>query len=102
MEITTTCNNKNKYSISQIEYMKQVIEHFDMYNQIEILKIINQKSHAYINENIYGTHINLTELQDETLDEMSKYLNHVLIQESTIKKAEVIKSEYYANFFQNE
>lgn len=99
MEITTTCNNNNKYTISQIEYMKQVIERFDMYNQIEILKIIHKKSAAFITETMYGSHIILSELQDETLDEISKYLNHVLIQENTIKKAEIIKSEYLSNFF---
>ena len=99
MEITTIVNENNIFSISELEYIRQIIESMDKYNQIEILKIIYQKKSKCINENKYGIHINMTELSNDIIEKLNEYIKYVNIQEIEINNIEKEKENYINTFF---
>tara|TARA_B110000305_G_C19355964_1_gene596825 strand:+ start:1032 stop:1334 length:303 start_codon:yes stop_codon:yes gene_type:complete len=99
MEITTIVNENNIFSISELEYIRQIIENMDKYNQIEILKIIYQKKSKCINENKYGIHINMTELSNDIIEKLNEYIKYVNIQEIEINNIEKEKENYINTFF---
>ena len=99
MEITTIVNENNIFSISELEYIRQIIESIDKYNQIEILKIIYQKKSKCINENKYGIHINMTELSNDIIEKLNDYIKYVNIQEIEINSVEKEKEKYVNTFF---
>ena len=99
MEITAVVNENNNFSISELEYIRQLIENMDKYNQVEILKLIYESNQKCINENKYGIHINMTELSNEIIEKMNKYIKYVNIQESDIKNIEKKKENYINTYF---
>ena len=101
MEITTIVNENNIFSISELEYIRQIIENMDKYNQIEILKIIYQKKSKCINENKYGIHINMTELTDEIINQLNEYIKYVNLKDNEINNIENKKEKYINSFFTN-
>lgn len=101
MEITTIVNENNNFSISELEYIRQVIENMDKYNQIEILKIIHSSNSTCINENKYGIFINMTELNNEIIGKLNDYIKYVNIQETEINQIEKTKEKYANAFFSN-
>lgn len=101
MEITTVVNENNNFSISELEYIRQIIENMDKYNQVEILKIIHASNSKCINENNYGIHINMTELSNEIIDKLNDYIKYVNVQESEINNIEKTKEKYVNAFFTN-
>ena len=99
MEITTVVNENNNFSISELEYIRQLIENMDKYNQVEILKIIYESNQKCINENKYGIHINMTELSNEIIEKLNKYIKYVNIQENEINNIEKKKQNYINTYF---
>ena len=99
MEITTVVNENNNFSISELEYIRQLIENMDKYNQVEILKIIYESNQKCINENKYGIHINMTELSNEIIENLNKYIKYVNIQENEINNIEKKKENYINTYF---
>lgn len=99
MEITTVVNENNNFSISELEYIRQLIENMDKYNQVEILKIIYESNQKCINENKYGIHINMTELSNEIIEKLNKYIKYVNIQENEINNIEKKKENYINTYF---
>jgi len=78
--------------------MRDVIERMSRFNQIEVLRILS-KHREIINENKYGVHINLSELSDDILNEVSLYLQYVAAQEIELNKTEQEKQTYKDTFF---
>jgi hypothetical protein len=99
MEITTVVNENNNFSISELEYIRQLIENMDKYNQVEILKIIYESNKKCINENKYGIHINMTELSTQIINKMNDYIKYVHIQETEISSIEKKKENYMNTYF---
>lgn len=97
--VTMTVNDNNKYTVSELEYMRQLIEGMEKFNQIAILKIVHSVSPDGINENNYGCKINLTELSNETIEEINNYIKHVSKQEHLLKINENKKEHYINDFF---
>ena len=52
-----------------------------------------------LNENKYGTHVNLSELKKEVLDELSIFVKYVNTQESNLNIVEQQKEDYRNTFF---
>jgi hypothetical protein len=69
------------------------------FNQVEVLRILHKHSDVTLNENKYGTHINLSELKKEILDELNIYIKYVNTQELTLNKIEKQKEEYKNTYF---
>lgn len=89
----------NDFSVQQLSHLKSTIEQYDKYNQIEILRIIHKNTDICINENQYGTGINLTYVDNETIYKIMKYINYVTAQELNIKNDETIKDNYKNCYF---
>ena len=65
MEITMSTNDVNNFSVSELNYIRDSIENMNKFNQIEVLRILNNHKDVTINENKYGIHINLSELKKD-------------------------------------
>jgi hypothetical protein len=99
MEVSMTTNEINNYSVSELNYIRESIEHMNKFNQVEILRIFNNHDSVTLNENKYGIHINLSELDKEIINELSVYINYVNTQENTLNLAEKQKEDYKNTYF---
>jgi len=92
-------NDVNNFSISELNYIRDSIENMNKFNQIEVLRILNNHKDVTINENKYGIHINLSELKKDILDEISSYIKYVNTQEVTLHQVEKEKEDYKNTYF---
>jgi hypothetical protein len=88
---------QNNYD--QLNHIRDQIENMSKFNQIEILRILTKNDQSTINENKYGIHINLSELQSTTLEELMAYIKYVNTQELYLNSAEKEKEIYKNTFF---
>ena len=87
------------YSINELNYIRETIENMNKFNQIEVLRILNNNKDVTINENKYGIHINLSDLKREILDELKVYIKYVNTQEVTLHQIEKEKESYKNTYF---
>lgn len=88
----------DNYDVNQLNNIREQIENMSKFNQVEILKLL-KKYNVIINENNYGIHINLTELDKTILDELSKYIQYVNAQEVYLNTIEQEKETYKKTYF---
>ena len=69
--------NTNSYSPEQLQQLCGKIEALPKINQVEILRIFHSKNKNLVNENKYGIHINITDVEDNVLEEIENYLTYV-------------------------
>ena len=86
--------------IEMLSKMKATIEQMDKNNQIEVLRLLH-KNNAILNENKNGIHINLTELQDDTLVNIFNFVEYINTQENKLNDDEYEKQKYKNMFFVN-
>jgi hypothetical protein len=99
MEVSMTTNEINNYSVSELNYIRETIEHMNKFNQVEILRILSSHNNVTLNENNYGIHINLSELDKDIINELSIYINYVNTQEKTLNLVEKQKEDYKNTYF---
>jgi hypothetical protein len=99
MEVTVETNEINNFSISELNYIRESIENMNKFNQVEVLRIMNNHKDVILNENKYGVHINLSELKKNVLDELMAYINYVNTQESTLNEIEKQKESFKNIYF---
>jgi hypothetical protein len=99
MEAVISTNNINNYSISELNYIRETIERMNKFNQIEILRILKKHESVTLNENKYGIHINLSELDKEIVDELNLFIKYVTTQEQTLNSIEQQKEDYRNTYF---
>lgn len=99
MEVSMQKNEINNFSISELNYIRDTIENMNKFNQIEVLRILNKHKDVILNENKYGIHINLSELNKEVLDELNIYINYVNTQEITLHQVEQQKENFKNIYF---
>ncbi len=87
------------YNSNKINSIREQIENMSKFNQIEILRILTKNNSSIINENKYGIHINLSELDTSTLNDLSVYIKYVNNQEIYLNNAEQEKEKYKNIFF---
>jgi hypothetical protein len=87
------------YSFDKLNNIREQIENMSKFNQIEILRLLTKNKNVIINENKYGIHINLSELQDNILHELIDYIKYVNTQEIYLNNAEKEKEKYKNTFF---
>jgi len=83
-----------------LEKLKRSVEALNKFHQVEVLRILS-KHLCKLNENKSGVYVNLTYLDDETIQELEKYLEYTKIQEETLTTAEYQKEEFKSTFFIN-
>jgi hypothetical protein len=98
MEAIVSTNDINRFSVSELNYLRESIEGMNKFNQVEILRILYKKN-VMLNENKYGVHINLSEMEDDVLEELFLYIKYVNAQESTLSSIEQQKEEYRNTYF---
>ncbi len=98
-EITMTTNDINNFSVSELNYIRESIENMNKFNQVEILRILNKHKDITLNENKYGVHVNLSELNKYILEDMKVYINYVNNQESTLNEIEKQKESFKNIYF---
>lgn len=98
MEAILLTNDHNRFSVSELNYLREAIENMSKFNQIEVLRILHKHS-VMLNENKYGTHVNLSDLDDTVLEEMLTYIKYVNMQESTLSSVEQKKEDYRNTYF---
>jgi hypothetical protein len=96
---TNDLNTSNNYSVSELNYIRETIEKMNKFNQIEILRILNKHECVTLNENKYGIHINLSELDKEIINELSLFIKYVTTQEQTLNSIERQKEDYRNTYF---
>jgi hypothetical protein len=90
----------NHCSVSELNYIRDSIEAMNKFNQVEVLRIFARyQDSVTLNENKYGIHINLTELKENILDELRKYIQYVNTQEIELNDIEQQKEEYKNIYF---
>ena len=99
MEVSLVTNDINNFSVSELNYIRESIENMNKFNQVEILRILNNYKDVTLNENKYGVHINLSELKKDVLDALSAYINYVITQESTLNEIEKQKESFKNIYF---
>ena len=99
MEITMSTNDVNNFSVSELNYIRDHIESMNKFNQIEVLRILNNYKDVTINENKYGIHINLSDLKKNLLDELNAYIKYVNTQEVALHQVEKEKEDYKNTYF---
>lgn len=90
---------EENYDYTKLNYIREQIENMSKFNQIEILRILTKHSNVTINENRYGIHINLSELEPAILQELSIYIKYVNTQEAYLNDIEEVKEKYKNTFF---
>lgn len=80
----TKPTNKNRETI---HFLKESIEQMPKYHQIEILRILKSNL-VYLNENNNGTFVNMTELDDKSIELLENYTKYVKEQQTYISKIE--------------
>ena len=81
-----------------INSIRQQIENMSKFNQIEILRILTKNNNTIINENKYGIHINLSDLDNSTINELMIYIKYVNMQELDLNNIENEKQKYKNTF----
>ena len=98
MEAIVLTNEINRFTVSELNYLRESIENMNKFNQIEVLRILHKRS-VILNENKYGTHVNLSEMDDDVLEELLTYIKYVNTQESTLSTIEQQKEDYRNTYF---
>ena len=80
-------------------FIRDKIESLNKINHVEVLRILNKDKKIILNENKYGVHINLTELDDNIIKELLEYIKYIETQESSLiydeQQKETIKNIYF-------
>jgi hypothetical protein len=91
--------SKNSFNCVQLNQIREQIESMTKFNQIEILRILTKNNKTTINENKYGIHINLSELDGEILNDLLVYIKYVNTQEIYLNNVEQEKEKYKNTYF---
>jgi hypothetical protein len=85
--------------INNLNHIREIIEKMNKFNQIEILRILCKHKTVTLNENKYGIHINLSELDREIVNELVLFIKYVNTQELALNSIEQQKEDYRNTFF---
>jgi len=87
------------FDINELTFVRDKIELMTKFNQVEVLRILNKNSGVTLNENKYGVHINLTDLDKDTINELKIYINYVNAQEMNLNSIEQQKEQFKNIYF---
>ena len=85
-------------NIDNVKKLRDTIQNMDPIHQVNILKII-KKNEVDFTENSNGIFINMSLLDDDTINEMTKFVKYVNLQEKQLDSVEDIKAKYKKELF---
>jgi hypothetical protein len=88
-----------EYDYNELNSIRETIEKMNKFNQIEVLKLLNNHKDVVINENKYGVHINLSQVNPKILKELEMFIGYVTTQETYLNDVEKQKESYKNTYF---
>ena len=85
--------------MSEMALIRDSIEQMSKFNQVEVLRILHKHADVTLNENKYGVHVNMTNLSDIVLKELTMYVAYVNTQEQALKTDEKQKETFKNIYF---
>tara|TARA_B100000927_G_C16371063_1_gene431480 strand:+ start:372 stop:644 length:273 start_codon:yes stop_codon:yes gene_type:complete len=85
--------------IKQLDILKKNIELLEKIHQVEVLRIIHKEQSNILNENKNGIYINMSSLDNNTLDLIKEYMKHIYTQEQELNINEKLKEEFLKTYF---
>lgn len=86
--------------IDILSKLKTSIESMDKTNQIEVLRLLH-KNDVFLNENKNGIYVNITELDNDILADIYKFVEYIDTQEDKLSYEETEKQKYKNTYFVN-
>ena len=86
----------------ELTRIKTCIEKMNKFHQVGVLKLLSSREDLTINENNNGVFINLSDLDEEIIKQLSNYIHYVNEQESDLNQHEQEKEKYKNVFFDND
>ena len=84
--------------VDKLKCIRDKIENLHKNNQIDILRL-HVKNDVFINENKNGVFINLTDLSNDIISDMEKYIDYVSEQKIDLdyieKQKDVLENKYF-------
>jgi hypothetical protein len=80
-------------------YIRDSIQNMDKQNHIEVLKMLKKHNNIVINSNKSGIRINLSELNNDIINELLNYIKHIQMLEKNLNVLERQKEEITNDFF---
>ena len=80
--------------LRKLQNIKKIIENYNVEQQEDILNIIREGDDISINENKNGFFINLTNLDNNIITKIEKYMEYIVLQENHLINIESQKKEY--------
>ena len=89
----------NDIGNDELNFLRETIESMSKFNQIEVLRILQNCKEVILSENKYGVHINLSEVKKEIIDELKTFINYVNTQEMNLHQLEEQKEKFKNTYF---
>jgi len=84
--------------VDKLKFIRDKIEKLDKNNHIDILRLL-VKNDVFINENKNGVFINLTDLSNDIIGDMEKYIDYVSEQKIDLdyieNQKDVLENKYF-------
>jgi hypothetical protein len=83
----------------ELEHIRDTIEKFNKFNQIEVLRILKGYSDVVLNENKNGVYINLADVNELAVQQLVAFISYVNDQEASLDATEKQKEEFKSAYF---
>ena len=90
--------NVNGYSPDDLKQLRAKLESMTKINQVEALRIFHKHNKEIINENKYGIHINVTDVEDNVLKEVEEFIDHISKQEKSLIEMEELQNDIHGKY----
>lgn len=97
--VVKKANSSTFFDVNELNQIREKIENMHKFNQVEVLRILNNSENVTLNENKYGIHINLSELDPSVIHEMKVYIDYVATQEINLGEIEKQKENFKNKYF---
>jgi predicted component of viral defense system (DUF524 family) len=86
------------YGIGEVKQLRDKIEDMQKIHQVQVLEICKRYEVQYT-ENVNGIFINMTLLDDNTLNAIQEYLAYISLQQKQLDNIEDMKKKYKDAFY---
>jgi hypothetical protein len=90
--------NINKYTPDELKELCQKLEEMSKINQVEAVRIFHKHNKDMINENKYGIHINVTDVENNVLKEIEEFIEYVSNQEKKLTDMEELQQDIQTKY----
>jgi len=92
-------NENENVETYDLNVIRESIESMNKFNQVEVLRILSKYKDVILNENKYGVHINLSDLNTNIIKELKSFIEYVIAQEKSLYSIEKQKESFKNTYF---